>query len=353
MKKIIYVFAIVVLAIVVNSCGAGKVITYSPEENFLNLTKITDEVNGVVLGPRVNTKVNGDYSKSGDGYSKAGKIAWFSGRLLSISPDGGEIAFLTRDENAIEGKKRKKKLASLWSTSEDNIRVRKISGNSASTQRTFRNVETFSWGSDDNLYFSDASSSSQNPYIGSVNGHAGSVIRQHTNNNSDSNPMLSPDGTKLFFTRIDKTGPFIWSINLSDGSLTSCARGFDQCPVSNDEFYCVRNSASGRSEIWYINYQTGQETMILSDPKISYTNPAVSPDGKWLAVVGNGVDKKKNQNLDIYVVKTDGSNLTRLTYLGSEDSNPVWAKDGKSIFFISSRESKGDWYNVWQMKFNL
>lgn len=347
MKKITLVLAFVATALVISSCGAGTKVTYSPEESFLNLVKITDEANGAVIGNGTNFNVAsfGDISKSTIGYSKSGRYYWSTGRLLSVSPDGEEIAFLSRDATGI-GKK------NIFSK-EDNIRIRKVFGAGTSTQRTFRNVNSVFWGADDNLYFADESNSSTNPYIGSVNAHVGNIIRQHTNNNTDSNPTLSPDGSTLFFTRKDNIGPFIWALDLNKGTLTSCARGFNQYPVSNNEFYCVRNSAAGRSEIWYINFQTGQETLILTDPKISFTNPSVSPDGNWIAVQGNGADKNKKQSLDIYVVKKDGTNFTRLTYLNSTDCNPVWGKDGKTIFFISSRGNKEEWFNVWKMNFAL
>lgn len=347
MKKITLVLAVAAAALIVGSCGAGTKVTYSPEESFLNLVKITDEANGAVIGNGTNFNLQslGDYSKNTVGYSKSSRYFWNTSRLLAVSPDGEEIAFLSRDATGVGAK-------NVFSK-EDNIRIRKVFGAGTSTQRTFRNINSLSWGVDDNLYFADESNSAVNPYIGSVNAHTGNIIRQHTNNNTDSNPTLSPDGSTLFFTRKDNIGPFIWALDLNKGTLTSCARGFNQYPVSNYEFYCVRNSASGRSEIWYINFQTGQETLILTDPKISFSNPSVSPDGTWIAVQGNGADKNKKQSLDIYAVKTDGTNFTRLTYLNSTDCNPVWGKDGKSIFFISSRGNKGDWFNVWKMNFTL
>ena len=42
-----------------------------------------------------------------------------------------------------------------------------------------------------------------------------------------------------------------------------------------------------------------------------------------------------------------------ITYHPAIDICPVWSKDGKSIFFISSRANKDQYYNVWKMNFNL
>ena len=116
----------------------------------------------------------------------------------------------------------------------------------------------------------------------------------------------------------------------------------------------MRNSSDGKSEIWYVDYVKGQESIILSDVNRSFTNPTLSPDGQWLLVVGNSASSiSKKQNLDIFAVRTDGTQLTQLTYHPQQDCCPVWSKDGKSIYFISSRANKDMYYNIWRMNFNL
>ena len=210
-------------------------------------------------------------------------------------------------------------------------------------------------GSDGNIYFSDMNG--PNWYICSVNATAGSMMNQLTNGNvKDSDPMLSADGKRLFFTRIAGSGPSIWSLNRENGTLTSCSRGYSVCliPDDPDAFYCVRNSTTGRSEIWYVNFVKGQESLIASDENRSFTNPRLSPDGKWLVCVGNSISNvTKKPNLDIFVVRTDGSRLTQLTFHPQTDTSPVWSADGRSIYFISSRANEDQAYNVWRMNFNL
>ena len=182
------------------------------------------------------------------------------------------------------------------------------------------------------------------------------MMKQHTNGAVvDSDPVVTTDGTLLFFVRSSNTGPSIWSLDRKDGTLTSCARGYNPCviPGKNNAFYCVRNSTAGRSEIWYVDYVKGEESLVLSDVNRSFTNPCLSPDGKWIACVGNAKSSISGKNnLDIFVVRTDGSNLTQLTYHPESDVCPVWSKDGRSIYFISSRANKERSYNIWRMNFN-
>jgi Tol biopolymer transport system component len=232
--------------------------------------------------------------------------------------------------------------------------IRKIIGGGAATQRTFRNVDGFSWGDDGNLYFSDTNDSQNKICV--MNDHAGSLMRQLTSNNWDYDPILSKDGKTVFFTRYEsKGGPAIWSYNLDNGELTNCARGnqVELVDGSSDEFLCVRNNDQGVSEIWRVNFRNGQETLLLSDKERGYSNPTISPDGQWLLVVGNTVSSiNKKKNLDLFVCKLDGSNMMQLTYHPGMDACPQWSADGRSIYFISNRATKDEAYNIWRISFN-
>lgn len=321
-----------------SSCGGLKLFleAYAPEESSLNLVKITDESTNSVLSAAIEY-YSGNYATKDVGYSGNNRYAWRTPSLLSVSPDGKKMAYLSSMNK------------------QQNIMVRNTGAQGTATQRTFRDVGSFTWGSDNQLYFTDYNGS--NSYICSINAEQGSMMKQLTNGNvTDKNPIITPDGKLIFFTRLDVGGPAIWSLNREDGTLTSCARGYNPCviPGNNDAFYCARNNTNGRSEIWYVNYVKGEETLIASDINHSFTNPVLSPDGKWIACVGNSKSNITNaNNLDIFVVKTDGTNLTQLTYHPMEDCSPAWSKDGRSIYFISDRANKMKYPNIWRMNFNL
>lgn len=348
-------FGTLVCAALLAACGSSKsALDYAaPEEQGLNIQKITDENSNTVLGSSTegvaNSKGNifgglfgsitkaDNFALSSRGGCRAAKFYWGTGRLLAVSPDGTEIAYLNR------------------SNKQDNIMIRRAAAQGASTQRTFRDIVDLSWGNDGNLYFSDYSDG-EHSQIAATNAHAGSIIRQLTNNNIDRNPVVSKDGNLLLFTRTDRNGPSIWSLNLKDNTLTSCARGYNPCFIgdSKDEFICVRNSTAGVSEIWRVNYVKGQETLILSDKNRGFTNPSISPDGQWILCQGNSKSTvKKKQNLDIFAVRIDGSNFTQITYHAAIDCCPVWSRDGGYIYFLSTRGNKDEHYNVWRMLFAL
>ena len=59
-----------------------------------------------------------------------------------------------------------------------------------------------------------------------------------------------------------------------------------------------------------------------------------SPDGKWICYTS-----KENDNLDIYVMKSDGSQKTRITTAPGYDGGPFFSPDGKRLVFRSDRKS--------------
>jgi Tol biopolymer transport system component len=74
-----------------------------------------------------------------------------------------------------------------------------------------------------------------------------------------------------------------------------------------------------------------------------YRNPALSPDGKRLALdIG---DAKRR---DIWVYEWERDALTRMTFAGEANAYPVWTPDGKRIVY-SSREKSGA-YNLWWIR---
>lgn len=335
-------------AFTIASCVVPQTVVYteafSPEETTLNLVKITNESNNSVVAGNMYNMSSYSVVDGSNGRASGNGVYWSTINALDISPDGNKIAYLTRTD-------KDKQL--------DNIMVRSVNAGGVATQRTFRDATSFSWGNDGKLYFADRvkkGTYNYNSFICSVNAEAGSLMNQHTNGDVyDGNPILSDDG-KVYFVRNTNGSPAIWSLDKNNGTLTCCANGYNPCliPGNNNAFYCVRNSSEGYSEIWYVDFVKGQESLVLSDKNKGFTNPRLSPDGKWIVCVGNSVSSiSQRQNLDIYVVRTDGTGLTQLTYHPETDCSPVWAKDGRSIYFISSRANENRSYNIWRMNFNI
>ncbi len=74
--------------------------------------------------------------------------------------------------------------------------------------------------------------------------------------------------------------------------------------------------------------------------------PQVAPDGDWVAFTVSELDREANRRrTDIWLVRTDGSGLRRLTTDPASDFNPLWSPDGRSIWFLSTRSGSSQ---VWR-----
>ena len=72
----------------------------------------------------------------------------------------------------------------------------------------------------------------------------------------------------------------------------------------------------------------------LTNNNVYDAEGAYSPDGKWICHTS-----KENDNLDIYVMKSDGSSKARITSAPGYDGGPFFSPDGKHLVFRSDRKS--------------
>ena len=98
------------------------------------------------------------------------------------------------------------------------------------------------------------------------------------------------------------------------------------------------SNRTGASKIFIMN-ANGTNPVQLTQGGCNDRHPAASPDGTKIAFVrpcaGGG----------IFVVNTDGSGLTQVTFLSS-DSDPTWLPDGSRIVFADNLSSPTGIYRV-------
>lgn len=341
MKK---VFIVLAVGLTLASCEAPQFqIAYStvnvPEEGGTNFIKITEETGEQLITPNiVRTRE---------------RLTWWANPYFALTRDGQTVAYISsRNDNS-------------------NIFVKSLTQRGGSQQRTFQGgVQDVAFSPDGQTLCFTKASYSGNGYpttsiyyrkvmtansIFTTSSTQGSIVRQiSTPGTKDFGVHYSPDGKKIFFSRSDGSAYSIWSYEEENGVLTNLCMGLCPTPTKEGELLCIRPNSQNNYEVWLVDYVKGVESVILSQDNRSFTTPSLSPDGRWILYCSNSeATENKPENLDIYVVRADGSQITQLTYHPGNDLSPAWAPDGKSIYFLSQRGTESGEYNIWKMNFDL
>jgi Tol biopolymer transport system component len=174
---------------------------------------------------------------------------------------------------------------------------------------------------------------------------SGSVTPLPGTTSSDNNPLWSPDGNRIAFTRgldsgiLGNPGPHNIMIANVDGSnfrqITTgdgASRATAWMPDGVHLIYTVEHLAS--ASVNMINVDTG-ETQALFETSFPYSSVKVSPDGSRLAFE----DMLPGEKYGVFVSNLDGSNRTLIA-----DGDPViavapyWSPNGKWIIVSISTD---------------
>ena len=102
--------------------------------------------------------------------------------------------------------------------------------------------------------------------------------------------------------------------------------------------YRIGQAEVGAEMVWYD--RGGNRLGTVGEPA-DYSNPALSPDGRLLAV---GKRDPLNRKRDIWVFDLSRGTSSRLTFDPADDTNPTWSPDGQNILFASDRKGARDLY---------
>jgi TolB protein len=129
--------------------------------------------------------------------------------------------------------------------------------------------------------------------------------------------------------------------------------GANAVPVSRDGALIAAPAwVASREQILYTSYKSGYADIVFHDLRSSErkiiasypglnTSPAVSPDGRRLAMI-----LSKGGSPDLYVADLDGRNLKQLTKTREEEASPCWSPDGKTICFVSAARGPAALYLI-------
>jgi len=273
---------------------------------------------------------------------------------IALSRDGTKIAFIS------------------WKSGKGDIYIRPLgSGSKALVQRTFSSETEYDPAfSPDGKQIAFAVWREGSQKICLTQAEGGSAVRIVTTSTPQNAqyPCFSPDGTLLTFNsynlvwnpqtnqwQYDNGSEYIWTYDLRTGALTQYVQGLrPKFAPDGKSIFFKRLSQKGYYGLWSVNLSTGSETQIIGGDEWGVGTFALAPDGNKIVFSTDkgtyqGPNSRVNNNL--WVVNTDGTNLTQITFHPGDDICPEWSPDGKYIYFLGCRgEEKEGVMNIWQME---
>jgi TolB protein len=163
-------------------------------------------------------------------------------------------------------------------------------------------------------------------------------------------PAWSPDGAKLAFSSSRGGDPEIYVVDQSGANLKrlTVSKMPDVSPVWNRKTGAQIAWVSGRTDLPQIYTMESDGTNVQKMTDQGYAvSPAWSPNGQflvfaWIRHYGPGAPGAQ----DIYIMDIASKQWVQLTHDGGRNDFPSWSPDGRHIVFQSSR-SAGE--QIWSM----
>jgi serine/threonine protein kinase len=164
----------------------------------------------------------------------------------------------------------------------------------------------------------------------------------------DIHPSFSPDGKQIVFRSGREAGGIF--VMDEEGKNVRKVADAGYTPVwSRDGTEIIVANGSGQraslrspppSALYAVNVETGRRREIIGGDAVQ---PSCSPNGHRIAYWGMRLGGQR----DIWTIATKGGEPVEVTNDTNSDWNPVWAPDGRYLYFASDRDGK---MNMWRIQ---
>ena len=151
-------------------------------------------------------------------------------------------------------------------------------------------------------------------------------------------PAWSPDGQTLAYVKdAERGGAEIWLASGTAGSKV-LVQGISPAWSHDGKALYYSSNANGSWDIWRLDLETGQQTVITSDSGAEFS-PNVNPTSGDVAYVSSAAG-----NFDIWVMA--GGITRQLTQWLGQDLRPAWDPTGQEVVYSTTRFSGGGTYDL-------
>lgn len=139
---------------------------------------------------------------------------------------------------------------------------------------------------------------------------------------------------------------FVYNLKTKKRKILSYYKGVNSGGIftpDDKKVILSRTNSKGGSYLVEIFVKTGKLNRYLLNKSSSSLNvePAISPDGKWLAYSSNKAGREM-----LYVMNLKSKKSKRLTFAGRYNSSPSWSSDSKTLAFAGYSKGHYDIFTI-------
>jgi TolB protein len=160
---------------------------------------------------------------------------------------------------------------------------------------------------------------------------------------SDWGPAWSPDGQLIAYDSNRRVGLALWLMQADGSDQQILTRGHGEYPAWSPDGTQLVYAGGSYYDIWVVDAD-GSDDHALTTSDAYDMGPAWSPDGAWIAyhtqadAYPNVGENGQGPEMEIHLMRPDGSDDHRITDDRIEDSFPAWSPDGRFIMWARHGE---------------